>query len=120
MGIAYGLGAAVAYPLTGAGLNPARSTGIAVFAQNQGLSQQPLQQLWVFWICPILAAAVVALVIIMAQMFMGRATSPVLEQTEDDEPDDDASEVSGDDLDAQEDEQETESEEDADSGVESH
>ncbi|MDN6523468.1 MAG: aquaporin, partial [Bifidobacterium crudilactis] len=67
-GIAYGIGAAITFPVTGAGLNPARSTGIAIFAQNKGLTQQPLQQLWVFWICPILAAAIVALVIIITNM----------------------------------------------------
>ena len=64
MGIAY----AISYPVTGAGLNPARSTGIAVAAVNEGLTQNPLQQLWVFWIAPVLAAAVVALVMIIVQM----------------------------------------------------
>ena len=68
MGLAYGVGAAISYPVTGAALNPARATGIAIFAQNQGLSQEPLQQLWVFWICPILAAAIVSLVAIVASM----------------------------------------------------
>ena len=57
-----------ATPVTGAGLNPARSTGIALAAMNEGLTQNPLQQLWVFWISPVLAAAVVALVMIIAQM----------------------------------------------------
>lgn len=68
MGLAYGMGAAMTYPVTGAALNPVRSTGIAIAAQNVGLTQQPLQQLWVFWICPVLAAAIVALVMIVAQM----------------------------------------------------
>jgi glycerol uptake facilitator-like aquaporin len=68
MGLAYGLAAAISYPVTGAGLNPARSTGIALASMNQGLTQNPVQQLWVFWICPILAAAVVALVMIVVQM----------------------------------------------------
>ena len=74
IGIAYGVGAAITYPITGAGLNPARSTGIAIFTQNIGLKQQPLQQLWVFWIAPVLAAAVVALVMISLQLVAsGRA-----------------------------------------------
>lgn len=68
MGLAYAVGAIITFPITGAGLNPARSTGIAIFAQNQGQAQQPLQQLWVFWICPILAAAIVALVLIALQL----------------------------------------------------
>lgn len=62
------LAVAISYPVTGAGLNPARSTGIAVATVNEGLTQNPLQQLWVFWIAPVLAAAVVALVMIIVQM----------------------------------------------------
>lgn len=73
MGLAYGLGAAVTYPVTGAGMNPARSTGIALFARNAGLSVNPLQQLWVFWICPILAGAIVAMVMIGAQLINDQA-----------------------------------------------
>ena len=61
MGIVYGFGTVVAFPVTAASLNPARSTGIALFAYNQGLTQNPLTQLWLFWVCPVLAAAVVAL-----------------------------------------------------------
>ncbi|MBT1170198.1 aquaporin [Bifidobacterium sp. SO4] len=72
MAAAYGLAAAFSYPVTGVGLNPARSTGIALATMNQGLTQNPVQQLWVFWISPVLAAAVVALVMIVAQM----ATTP--------------------------------------------
>lgn len=61
MGVAYAFGAAIAFPVTGAALNPARTTGIALFAYNQDLTQNPLTQLWLFWVCPVLAAAVVAL-----------------------------------------------------------
>ncbi|PLS26369.1 MIP/aquaporin family protein [Bifidobacterium parmae] len=67
-GVSYTVGAAVAFPVTGAALNPARATGIALFAQNQKLQVEPLSQLWVFWICPILAAALVALVMVLQQM----------------------------------------------------
>ena len=73
MGAAYGLGAAVCYPITNAALNPARATGIALFARNQGLNVEPISQLWVFWVCPLLAAAVIALVMIVAQMASGAA-----------------------------------------------
>lgn len=78
MGGAYGIAVAISYPVTGAGLNPARSTGIALAAMNEGLTQNPVQQLWVFWIAPVLAAAIVALVMIIVQM----ATAPKL-KTED-------------------------------------
>lgn len=72
MGAAYGIAVAITYPVTGAGLNPARSTGIALAAMNEGLTQNPAQQLWVFWVAPVLAAAIVALVMIVVQM----ATTP--------------------------------------------
>ena len=36
IGAAYGLGVAMTYTVTGAALNPARATGIALFGQNQG------------------------------------------------------------------------------------
>lgn len=73
IGFAYAVGAAMTYPVTGAGMNPARSTGIAVFASNAGLSQNPLQQLWVFWICPVLAAAIVAMIMIGVQLLRDNA-----------------------------------------------
>ncbi|RSX53777.1 glycerol transporter [Bifidobacterium goeldii] len=72
MGVTYGAGAAISYPITGAALNPARATGIAVFAQNQGLTTQPLSQLWVFWVAPVLAAAIVALAMIIAEIVTTR------------------------------------------------
>ena len=73
MGIAYGLGAAITFPVTGAALNPARATGIALFAEHQGLSVEPLSQLWVFWIAPVLAAAVVSLVLVAKEIFSDNA-----------------------------------------------
>ena len=69
IGIAYAVGTAITYPITGASLNPARSTGIAIFLHNLGLTQDPLQQLWVFWIAPVLAAAIVSLAIISIDLF---------------------------------------------------
>ena len=66
MAMAYGLGALVTYPFDHAGLNPARSTGIAIFAQIKGLADpSPLKQLWVFWVTALLASAVAALVVII-------------------------------------------------------
>lgn len=69
IGLAYGVAVAVSYPITGAGLNPVRSTGIALFAQGKGLTVEPLNQLWLFWICPLLAGAVVALVMLLSSTF---------------------------------------------------
>nr|VFJ52146.1 MAG: aquaporin Z [Candidatus Kentron sp. FW] len=41
----------VSIPVTNTSVNPARSTGVAVFAGNQALSQ-----LWLFWIAPVTGA----------------------------------------------------------------
>lgn len=85
--LGYGVATAVAYPFTGAALNPARATGIALAGQstakdyNASLTSAastststttatvtlPLQQLWIFWVVPLLAAAVVALVFLVAK-----------------------------------------------------
>lgn len=65
-GIAYGAGTLIAYPITNAALNPARATGVAVFAQSKQMPTSPISQLWLFWICPLLAASLVALAIIVS------------------------------------------------------
>jgi aquaporin Z len=53
--IAIGLGLTlihlISIPLTNASVNPARSTGVAVFAGGWAV-----EQLWVFWLAPILGA----------------------------------------------------------------
>ncbi len=57
---AVGLGATIvvawALPFTNAGLNPAKSTASAVFADGAAIGQ-----LWVFWVAPVVGAAVVGL-----------------------------------------------------------
>ena len=68
-GCAYALGVGVAFPATGASLNPARSTGIAIFAQNKGLDAQPLSQLWLFWLTSVGAALLVAAVALFCDSF---------------------------------------------------
>ncbi|WEV42646.1 aquaporin [Bifidobacterium sp. ESL0682] len=80
MGAVYALGVMFTYPITGSALNPARSTGIAIFANNAGLAVKPLSQLLIFWICPILAAAVVAIVIFISQMFSSKEPAQVTEE----------------------------------------
>jgi aquaporin Z len=53
--LAIGLGLTVIHlisiPITGASVNPARSTGTAVFAGGWAMSQ-----LWLFWFAPIIGA----------------------------------------------------------------
>lgn len=47
----------IAIPITNASVNPARSLGSAIFAT----SGEPLAQLWLFWVAPILGGVVGAL-----------------------------------------------------------
>lgn len=69
MGVAYAAGSLLSYPVTGASLNPARSTGIAVAMHTvDGFTVDPLSQVWVFWLSSILAAALVALPIVLGQV----------------------------------------------------
>lgn len=66
MAMAYGSATMLTYPFDHAGLNPARSTGIAIFTQMKGLTNpSALKQLWVFWVTALLASAIVALVTII-------------------------------------------------------
>jgi len=46
----------VSIPVTNTSVNPARSTGVALFAEPWAL-----QQLWLFWVAPIAGAIVGAL-----------------------------------------------------------
>ncbi|AYM84038.1 hypothetical protein At12D1_41560 [Agrobacterium tumefaciens] len=59
--IAIGLGLTlihlISIPVTNTSVNPARSTGVALFAETAALGQ-----LWLFWIAPLAGAAVGALV----------------------------------------------------------
>lgn len=137
MGVAYGACAAVAAPVTGAALNPARSTGIAVFSSFEELTQNPLDQLWVFWICPVLAAALVTLPMIVVQMMRGSQTSRIeivdadaqddAETEPEVEPEvaadsaaDDMPESADEHADAEVGDQQADAQGDADEGVESH
>ncbi len=59
--IAIGLGLTlihlISIPVTNTSVNPARSTGVAVFAGGWAI-----QQLWLFWLAPIVGAAVAGIV----------------------------------------------------------
>jgi aquaporin Z len=43
----------VSIPVTNTSVNPARSTGVALFAETAALSQ-----LWLFWVAPILGGVI--------------------------------------------------------------
>ncbi|MBB2954816.1 aquaporin Z [Bifidobacterium commune] len=82
MGIAYTVGVILTYPITGSSLNPARSTGIAIAAQNIKLTVNPLHQLFIFWICPILTAAIVSIIVITCKNFGQKTPVEVVEVEE--------------------------------------
>ncbi|EEY92539.1 LOW QUALITY PROTEIN: hypothetical protein HMPREF0026_02085, partial [Acinetobacter junii SH205] len=47
----------ISIPVTNTSVNPARSTGVAFFAETAALGQ-----LWLFWIAPIVGAVIGALI----------------------------------------------------------
>ena len=55
-GLTYAVLILVASPITNGGLNPARSTAAALFSDTSALSQ-----LWLFWVAPLVGAALAAL-----------------------------------------------------------
>lgn len=65
-GAAYGIGALITSAFTGASLNPVRATGAAIIAAQHG-DKLALSQLWVFWVIPLLAGAIVGLILVIAE-----------------------------------------------------
>jgi aquaporin Z len=57
IGLALTLIHLISIPVTNTSVNPARSTGVAFFAETAALSQ-----LWLFWVAPILGAVIGALI----------------------------------------------------------
>ena len=57
LGLALTLIHLISIPVTNTSVNPARSTGVAFFAETAALSQ-----LWVFWVAPIIGAVIGALI----------------------------------------------------------
>jgi aquaporin Z len=57
IGLALTLVHLVSIPVTNASVNPARSTGVALFADGPALAQ-----LWLFWVAPLIGAAVGAVI----------------------------------------------------------
>lgn len=57
IGLALTLIHLISIPVTNTSVNPARSTGVALFAETAAL-----QQLWLFWVAPLIGAAVGALI----------------------------------------------------------
>lgn len=71
------VGILVAAQVTNAAINPARATGTALFAEPWAI-----QQLWLFWLAPLLGGIVAGLIVLMVE----RSSAPV--EAWDDEDDD--------------------------------
>ena len=57
IGLALTLIHLISIPVTNTSVNPARSTGVALFAETEAL-----RQLWLFWLAPILGAVIGSLI----------------------------------------------------------
>ena len=57
VGLTYAILLTFLVPITGGSINPARSSAVAVFAQPWAL-----EQLWLFWVAPVLGAVIAGLV----------------------------------------------------------
>lgn len=57
IGLALTLIHLISIPVTNTSVNPARSTGVAIFAETAAVSQ-----LWLFWVAPLIGAAIGALI----------------------------------------------------------
>lgn len=57
IGLALTLIHLISIPVTNTSVNPARSTGAAIFAETAALSQ-----LWLFWVAPIVGAIIGAII----------------------------------------------------------
>ncbi|KAD3436315.1 porin [Arthrobacter yangruifuii] len=57
VGVTYAVLLTVLIPVTNGGINPARSTAVAVFSEGWAL-----EQLWLFWVAPVLGAVIAGLI----------------------------------------------------------
>ena len=63
VGVTYAVLLTMLAPVTGGGINPARSTATAVFAGSTSL-----EQLWLFWAAPLLGAVIAGLIFLSVDM----------------------------------------------------
>jgi aquaporin Z len=93
VGLAFAALLLVTTPLTNGSVNPARATAVAIFAESWSL-----KQLWLFWVAPLVGAAIAA---VLHRVFSSPALTGFDETDEpyldDDEADDtpDADDVTG-------------------------
>ncbi|MDK1329158.1 aquaporin [Arthrobacter sp. zg-Y1143] len=63
VGVTYAVLLTMLAPVTGGGINPARSTATAIFAGGSAL-----EQLWLFWAAPLLGAVIAGLIFLSVDM----------------------------------------------------
>jgi len=81
VGLTYGALLITTATVTGGALNPARSTGAALFSEGAALGQ-----VWLFWLAPLLGAAIAGLIYVAAAA--PAEDEPVFEDFDDDEDED--------------------------------
>lgn len=82
IGCAYAAGSVATIAFTGSALNPARATGSAILAAMNGYSGAA-RQLWVFWVVPLLAGAIVGLVLVICESAKATSAAKSSAQKED-------------------------------------
>ena len=85
IGLAYALAIAIAAPITGGSVNPARSTATAIFATGSAAGQ-----LWLFWLAPLLGAAFAGFIYKAFQAPADTSFTEMIEDVVDDSELDDA------------------------------
>ncbi|MDN3904118.1 aquaporin [Arthrobacter sp. YD2] len=70
VGVTYAVLLTVLAPVTNGGINPARSTATAIFAEGWAL-----QQLWLFWAAPLLGAVIAGLIFRSVDMTLAARSS---------------------------------------------
>ena len=79
VGVTYAVLLTMLAPVTGGGINPARSTATAIFAGSTSL-----EQLWLFWAAPLLGAVIAGLIFLSVDMSVeSRRTHPAVTVDED-------------------------------------
>lgn len=71
VGVTYAVLLTMLAPVTGGGINPARSTATAIFAGSTSL-----EQLWLFWAAPLLGAVIAGLIFLSVDMTVQSRLAP--------------------------------------------
>ncbi|UWX96180.1 aquaporin [Arthrobacter zhaoxinii] len=79
VGVTYAVLLTVLVPVTNGGINPARSTAVAIFSEGWAL-----EQLWLFWVAPLLGAVIAGLIFRSVDMTIDSHRSDAASSVEED------------------------------------